>query len=72
MAIIQRKGVDDASHRIARLLKPLLLRRNRPNGHGTRSPQPQPQPQPQSPPPARVPGIGIGSCGMPPAVEVTR
>jgi hypothetical protein len=57
-------------HRIARLLKSPLLRRNRPTDYGTRTRSPQPQPQP--PLPARVPGIGMGSCGMPPAVEVTR
>lgn len=61
-------------HRIARLFTAPLLRRNRPTDYGTRtqSLQPQQQPQPQPPLPARVPGIGLGSCGMPPAVEVTR
>ncbi|MGN5378803.1 hypothetical protein ACQ4WX_19475 [Streptomyces lasalocidi] len=55
-------------HRIARLFTSPLLRRNKPTGHGT-GPRPS---QPQPPLPARVPGIGIGSCGMPPVDEVTR
>jgi hypothetical protein len=57
-------------HRIARLIARLLtsplLRRRRPTAYGTGARPPQP------PLPARVPGIGMGSCGMPSAGEVAR
>ncbi|WP_143079220.1 hypothetical protein [Streptomyces monashensis] len=60
------------SLRITRFLKSPLLRRHRPTGHGTGLRPPRPQRPPQPPLPARVPGIGMGSCGMPPAGEVAR
>ncbi|MEU6510820.1 MULTISPECIES: hypothetical protein [unclassified Streptomyces] len=55
-------------HRIARFFTSLLLRRNGPTSYGTGTWPPRPQ----SVPPVTVPGIGMGSCGMPPGVEVRK
>ncbi len=68
VAINKRKGVDDMRHRIARFFTSLLLRRNGPTSYGTGTWPPRPQ----SVPPVTVPGIGMGSCGMPPGVEVRK
>ena len=62
----QLHGADDKSHRIARPFQSLLRLLRRPGRDtGSRSPQ--------AARPVAVPGIGLGSLGMPPVdAEVAR
>ncbi|WP_159046399.1 hypothetical protein [Streptomyces sp. MMG1121] len=55
-------------HHIARLFRS-LRRRRRPTGYQTGAWSPQPV---RAVRPAGVPGIGLGSCGLPMGVEVGR